>query len=152
MTLEESKTVEHWTSSSLRILHPQIITTSFTPINIRKSNTNMSTTISSAPNSGVAGPAAVTTIASERPTLEKWTTGKPSFKNFFYDEPVPSYKLEKDNAAHIFPPDRLSLSDAWVVQVVKLDLKTPERYKKWPGVFSSKSFDPLLSWSSKAHV
>ena len=58
--------------------------------------------------------------------------------NVFYDEPIPAHKLEKNNASHVFPPDGLNLSDAWVVKIVQSDLRKEDRYKRWPAVFSSR--------------
>ena len=67
----------------------------------------------------------------------KWIPGKSSTSEYYYDEPLPAGQLEKKNPRD-FPPDSLNLSDAWIVKIVRSDLKKEDRFKAWPSVFSSK--------------
>ena len=62
----------------------------------------------------------------------------PASSSYYYDEPVPTYTLEKGNGSHTFPPTSLDLSDAWVSKIVQSDLKREERNSRYPAVFSSK--------------
>lgn len=79
---------------------------------------------------GTASPTAVSTNSAqrvERPLPEKWKSGNPKTSGY-YDEP-----------AHVgLPPDGMDLSDFWTVRVIKENIPTKDRPKRWPAVFSSK--------------
>ena len=84
-----------------------------------------------ASNVGTASPTAVSTNSAQRidrPLPERWTPGNPQTKEYYYDQPYHSG----------FPPDGMDLSDYWTVRVIKGDVPTKERSKRWPAVFSSK--------------
>ncbi|KAM0802695.1 hypothetical protein BDR22DRAFT_119104 [Usnea florida] len=64
----------------------------------------------------------------ERALPERWEQGKPYNANYYYDEPL----------TNTLPPVMMELSDAWAGQVVKMNIKGPDRKAKWPAVFTSK--------------
>ena len=76
---------------------------------------------------------------SQDPIL-RWATGLPKTDDFFWDEPLPDHKLNKDvqTDSAWFPPDGMDLADAWVIQVIISNLTGAERHKRWPKVFASK--------------
>ena len=78
-----------------------------------------------------------TTVAA--PIMPKlWSPGKGQNAAWYYDEPLPTYQLDKGNDEHEFPPDNLDLSDAWVVKLMRSNLNREDRHARWPTVFAGK--------------
>lgn len=82
----------------------------------------------------------------------RWTTELLKTEEFYWDEPLPNHKLNKDvdSDSARFPPNGMHLSDVWNFAIIKSNVTGAERHKRWPKVFTSNYLNKSYKMSGRA--